>query len=120
MIAPAASSPAFQQLVSFLEAVSLGLLFAFLYDFYRALRSQLLPLTPLISVSADFFVWLIAAVAAVIFFVYRRWGELFIYIYIGLAVGFVLYFCYLSRYVLPLWGKGFGFIARLYRRLAAK
>lgn len=99
-----------------MEAAVLGLLFAFSYDFYRAVRLRLRRLPPLLSAAADCFFWLAAAVTAVLFFVYRRWGEIYIYIYVGLAAGFILYLRYLSRFILPLWQRGFAFLARFFER----
>lgn len=110
-----ASSPAIQQLVAFLEAVALGVLFAASYDLYRAMRMQFRRFPPVLSVATDCFFWIAAAAAAILFLVYRRWGEIYIYIYIGLAGGFMIYLHYFSKYLLPLWQKTF---ARLCRRFA--
>lgn len=112
------SSPVVQQLAAFLEAAALGALFAFFYDLYRAVRMQFRRLPSVLSVAADCFFWIAAAAAAILFLVYRRWGEIHIYIYIGLAGGFMIYLHYLSKYLLPLWQKGCGYFVRLCRRLA--
>lgn len=114
----AVSSPAFQQAVAFLEAAVLGLFFALFFDLYRAVRLQFRRFPPFLSAAADCFFWLAAAAAAVLFFVYRRWGEIHIYIYIGLAGGFICYLRYLSRYILPLLQRSIAFLARLFARPA--
>ncbi|NLA04460.1 MAG: hypothetical protein GX881_01940 [Firmicutes bacterium] len=103
-----------------MEAAVLGLLFAFFYDFYRAVRLRLRRFPPLLSAAADCIFWLAAAVAAVLFFAYRRWGEIYMYIYIGLAGGFICYLRYLSRYILPLWQRSLAFLARFLARLPGK
>lgn len=115
MIGLPTSSTALQQLAAFLEAAALGVLFAFFYDLYRAVRMQFRRLPPFISVTADCLFWTAAAAAAVIILVYRSWSEINIYIYIALAGGFILYFRCFSRYLLPLWLRGGAFVSRICR-----
>ncbi|NMD42383.1 MAG: hypothetical protein GYA86_03620 [Firmicutes bacterium] len=111
-----ASSTSLQQLAAFLEAAALGAIFAFCYDLYRAGRLQFRRLPPFLSVAADFLFWIAAAAAAIGFLVYRRWGEINIYIYIAMAGGFIGYLRLFSSYLLPLWLRGGAFIVRLFRR----
>jgi len=115
---PTIFSPALEQLIAFLEALALGALFAFTFDLYRALRLLFRRLPPALSAAADCLFWLAAAVAAVSFLIYRRWGEIHLYIYIGLAGGFLLYIRFLSGYLLPLWLRSCAYLARLFRRPA--
>lgn len=111
-----ASSTAVQQMVAFLEAVALGALFAAFYDLYRVVRIQFRRLPPVLSVAADCFFWIAAAAAAILFLVYRRWGEIYVYIYVGLAGGFIIYLHNFSRYLLPFWQKVFVQLSQLFAR----
>lgn len=108
-----ASSPAVQQLIAFLEALLLGVVYAAIYDFYRSIGVQLRRFSAYLSFAADCFFWIAAAAATVAFLVYRRWGEIFVYTYGGLAGGFIIYFYFFSKYLFPLWVKGF---AAFFRR----
>lgn len=112
MTGPMISSPALEQLLAFLEALALGALLAFAFDLYRVLRLRFRRLPPALSAIADCLFFLAAAVAAVLFLVYRRWGEIHLYIYVGLAVGFMLYLRYPGNYLLPLFQKGCSSLAR--------
>lgn len=114
------SSPAIQQLIAFAEAVCLGMFFALCHDLYRALRMQFRRPSPALSVILDCLFWIAAAVAAILFLVHRRWGEVHIYVYVGLAGGFALYLHYLSGYLLPLLRRGCALPVRLFRPPAGR
>ncbi len=102
-----ASSPAVQQLVAFLEALLLGTLYAAVYDLYRSIGVRLRRLSAALSFAVDCLFWIAAAAFAIVFFVCRRWGEIFGYTYGGLAGGFIIYFCLFSKYLFPVWEKTF-------------
>ncbi len=107
-----ASSTAVQQIIAFLEALVLGMLYAAAYDLYRSIRAQFrrLPFAP--SFIADCCFWIAAAVATVVFLFYRRWGEIYAYTYGGIAGGFVIYFYCFSEILYPLWRRAFGALFR--------
>ncbi|HPU00737.1 MAG: hypothetical protein GX890_03315 [Firmicutes bacterium] len=110
------AAPALQQLIAFLEAAALGAIYAAVYDVYRSLRLQFRHLPAVLSVTADCLFWAAAAAATILFLFYRRQGEIHAYTYGGLAGGFILYFYFLSGYLLPYWRRGFAFLLRLGRR----
>ncbi len=106
------SSPAVQQLIAFLEALLLGSVYAAVYDFYRSIGVQIRRFSAALSFSADCIFWIAAAAATIAFLVYRRWGEIFVYTYGGLAGGFIIYFNFFSKYLFPVWVKGFSALFR--------
>lgn len=112
MTAPSVSSPAIQQLIAFLEAAAMGVIYAAVYDIYRAARLQFRRLPAALSVIADCLFWVAAAAATILLLFYRRRGEIHVYTYGGLAGGFIVYFYFLSGYLLPFWLKVFGFLFR--------
>ena len=109
------SSLALQQLIAIMEAVALGLIYAAVFDLYRSVRMQFRRMHVVLSVIADCSFWLAAAIATVIFLVYRRWGEVYVYTYVGLAGGFMIYFYFFSNFLLPVWLKGASFLFGLRR-----
>lgn len=101
------SSPALQQLIAFFEALLLGTLYAAVYDFYRSVGVRLRRFSAVLSFAADCLFWIAAAAVTIVFLVYRRRGEIYGYTYGGLAGGFFIYFYFFSKYLFPVWKKGF-------------
>lgn len=109
------SSPSLvlEQFYAFLEAAALGGALAACYDLYRAVRMQgLRRPPPAVLFITDCLFWVVAALACIGTFIFRRWGEVHFYTYLGLAGGSAVYFYRLSRFLLPLWS---GFFAAVFR-----
>jgi spore cortex biosynthesis protein YabQ len=105
------SSLVLEQLYSFLESLVLGVALGASFDLYRAIRLQgrRRSVTAL-SVLTDCLFWIVAAAACIAVIIARRWGEMYVYNYLSIAGGFIGYIYFISRFLLPLWIRLFGFI----------
>ncbi len=89
------------QVQAFLVTVAAGAVTGLLFDFYRIGRGIARPgwfLTGL----GDLLFWFVAVVVVFSFLVYGSWGEVRLYVFIGLALGTWLYYRLVSRLVLRL------------------
>lgn len=89
------------QVMTFLITIMTGILLGTLFDCYRVLRGTFKPKV-LVTWFADLLYWLVAT--AVVFFalVFSNWGELRLYVFIGILSGLGLYYNWLSLYVIRL------------------
>lgn len=85
-----------QQVETFAIIVLTGLILGLLFDSFRVMRSILRPRWMIGSV-ADLTYWLLATVIVFTALLFGNWGELRLYVFIGLLVGVSLYFKFLSR-----------------------
>lgn len=99
------------QTVTFLITIITGLLLGVLFDFYRALRNRMRP-PLLIGSLADLGYWAVATVVAFAGLLLGNWGELRLYVFIGLFGGAFLYYRLFSHWALR-------FIALLLQGIAA-
>ncbi len=116
---PAIDSPSLvlEQLYTFLEALALGAALAAIYDLYRAARRQGCRRPPAAALFiVDCLFWIFAALACLVTFIVRRWGEIHLYTYLGLAAGSGGYFYFLSRFFFPVWNRAFACLYRLARK----
>lgn len=103
-------SPATYQFIIFLEAIIIGFSLGFLLDFYRSLRYAI-KLSYRVTFFADILFWIIVTTASLFIMLIVLWGEVHLYTYAGLVVGFIIYYLLLSRYIIKFWYKIFGFLA---------
>jgi spore cortex biosynthesis protein YabQ len=89
------------QIKNFLITIFNGMLIGLLFDGYRVLRGIMTP-KMLITDLGDLLFWLIATMLVFCTLIFINWGEVRVYIFIGLMIGFVLYMRLFSRYVLCL------------------
>ncbi|WP_170270282.1 spore cortex biosynthesis protein YabQ [Heliorestis acidaminivorans] len=94
-------TPLAQQIYDFLLSAAGGLMIGAGFDLYRTLlrvghRRWWVAIT-------DVIIWLLGAVLFFLFLFWGNWGEIRIYIFLGLAVGLLLYFRFLSGEVRAFW-----------------
>jgi len=78
-----------------------GILLGGLFDCYRVLRGTFKPKV-LVTWFTDLLYWLIATAVVFIALVFSNWGELRFYVFIGILGGLVLYYNWLSLYIIRL------------------
>lgn len=89
------------QIANFLITIFNGMIIGLLFDGYRVLRGIMTP-KMLITELGDLLFWLIATMLVFGTLIFINWGEVRLYIFIGLMIGFVLYMRLFSRYILRL------------------
>jgi len=104
-------SPAVYQLEVFGEALAMGLALGILIDGYRVLRGLVAPPVKVTHL-VDFIFWCVITAVFVTVLMTRFWGELYAYSYLGLALGYLLYFYLLGDHFVFFWSKLFGIIFR--------
>ncbi|EGO64548.1 spore cortex biosynthesis protein YabQ [Acetonema longum] len=101
-----------EQLHTFMVTVAIGAGLGILYDFYRV-GKRAHRLRNLLTAAGDLLYWLVATAAVFFTLLYCNWGELRLYVFLGLASGAFLYFRFLSLYLV----RGLIFIGRICRRI---
>jgi spore cortex biosynthesis protein YabQ len=81
-----------------------GIVLGGLFDCYRVLRGTFNPRI-LITWFTDLLYWLVATAIVFIALVFSNWGELRLYVFIGILGGLGLYYNWLSLYVIRLFSK---------------
>lgn len=84
------------QVETFLLTVVTGMFLGLLFDFYRIMRGVFKPRWLVTSV-ADLLYWLVATVIVFVALLFGNWGEVRLYVFIGLLTGVLLYYWLLSR-----------------------
>lgn len=97
----------------FLTVVTGGLL-GLAFDFYRILRGLFRPRW-LLTAAADLAYWLLATVVVFVALLFGNWGELRLYVFVGLVAGAIGYYRLFSRQAIRLLIG----LLRLMARLAA-
>ncbi len=87
------------QLLSFLYSCVLGFIFEIFYDLFRALRI-VKPHNNLAVFFEDIIFFLIIAIASFIFLLSVTNGEIRAYIILGIIIGFMLFYRFVSRWFL--------------------
>ena len=88
------------QLLTFLFAIVLGLLFCLLYDIFRALRVAVHFSNIAIAVQ-DILFWAVCAFLNFLFFLARTSGEIRLFVIIGIVIGFLVCRVSVSRIIFP-------------------
>ncbi|NLT94978.1 MAG: spore cortex biosynthesis protein YabQ [Clostridia bacterium] len=86
----------FDQLFAFLVTIGIGFLAGILFDIYRVLRLLWAP-RKLGTFIGDILFWLIMTFVVFSLLLVGNWGELRIYVFIGISVGVYLYMRFLSK-----------------------
>lgn len=101
-----------EQVHTFMVTVAIGAGLGILYDFYRV-GERALQLRNLLTAVGDLLYWLVSTAAVFFTLLYCNWGELRLYVFLGLASGAFLYFRFLSLYLV----RVLIFIGRISRRI---
>lgn len=89
------------QLYAFVITLLAGASFGLLFDLYRLLRGWLRPGT-IATVSMDLFFWVVATPVLAVYILMANWGELRLYVLIGVLLGLAFYYLIFSRLVISL------------------
>lgn len=93
-----AIEPVSIQIGNFLMTVFCGLIMGFLFDVYRVLRGKINPKT-LFADLGDLFFWVVTTLMVFALLLLVNWGEVRLYVFLGLLIGLFSYFKLLSRTV---------------------
>jgi len=87
------------QIFTFSVTVVTGMVLGMLFDCYRVMRGAF-KLTKVITWFTDLLYWLIATTVVFIALLASNWGELRLYVFIGIVSGLGVYYNFLSRYAI--------------------
>jgi len=91
--------PVADQIIAFFLLVLLGNLVGGIFDCYRFFR-RIRRLNRWGTNLGDAFFWLIVTVFTYIYLLGSTWGEVRLYVFLGIGLGLFIYLKYLSKYVL--------------------
>lgn len=81
---------------AFFITIGIGMLVAFCYDYYRVVR-RTLRLKKTGTFLGDLIYWLITTVIVFALLLQANWGEMRLYVFLGLGLGAMLYYLLLSK-----------------------
>lgn len=87
------------QLMELVLSLCIGWLLGVLFDAYRVIRNILRPKRFMTAVM-DGMYWLVAVVATFTCLLFSNWAEMRFYIFLGIIVGWISYYKFISGYVL--------------------
>jgi len=87
------------QITTFAITVITGAILGALFDLYRVIKTKI-RFRPLITAVTDILYWLTATVIVFAALLLGNWGELRLYVFIGLITGVTIYYRLFSRYVI--------------------
>jgi len=88
------------QFFAFGVTVLTGVIIGILFDFYRVLRGQKKRPRKLITNLGDLIFWLMATAIAFSCLIFGNWGEVRVYVFIGLLLGLLFYYYFCSRFLI--------------------
>ena len=105
------------QLYQLVIMAAFGLGAAFVYDWLRAAR-RILPHSDMLVAAEDVIFWLLCAVLVPVLIFRLNYGELRLFLFLGIVIGVVLYFVLISRIFLKIALFVFGAVKAVIRILA--
>jgi len=106
----------YDQIIAFAVTIAIGFLAGILFDVYRIIRGLWQP-KRIGTFIGDVIFWFIMTCLVFILLLLGNWGELRIYVFIGITTGYFLYLKYFSKKVQRLIRKIFIFTFKLFRYL---
>jgi len=100
-----------QQIISFFVTVGLGLIMGAIFDFYYILRCFIKPKKVFIHIG-DLFIWLFMILLVFVTLIYTNWGEVRFYVFLGIALGTLVYYIVFSKYLKLFYRFLLNFIAK--------
>jgi len=92
-------TPLSTQFLYFALTVGIGLLIGVAFDLYRILRGLVQP-GKIITNVGDLFFWLLVTILAFVLLIFGNRGEVRFYVFIGIAVGLLVYLNLLSKHII--------------------
>ncbi|NLJ75977.1 MAG: spore cortex biosynthesis protein YabQ [Peptococcaceae bacterium] len=99
---------------AFFMIIAIGIIAAVGFDYYRAVR-RAFRLKKAGFFLGDIIFWLVTTVIVFILLILANWGEMRLYVFLGLGLGVLLYFCLFSKPVSRLIWIKFYILYRLWR-----
>ena len=96
----------YQQTLNFIITIGIGFLVGIIFDIYRVVRSIWQP-KKLGTFIGDIFFWILITFLVFTLLLMGNWGEVRIYVFLGLTLGFTMYIKYFSL-------KGQKFISKFF------
>jgi len=106
--------PIVNQLEYFLWTTLIGAVMAFCFDLYRVIRWKTRP-SRWVTNACDLLIWIAATAFAYITLLGVNWGEVRLYVLLGMALGAFLYYRWFSHGVVKKWNVIFGLFGRIWR-----
>ncbi|MFX4263585.1 spore cortex biosynthesis protein YabQ [Pelotomaculum propionicicum] len=88
--------PLLSQARAFFMTIGIGILAAFCYDYYREIR-RAFRFKKIGTFLGDLIYWLITTVIVFLLLLEANWGEMRMYVFLGLGLGALLYYYLLSK-----------------------
>lgn len=108
------------QFYAFLVTVSIGGIVGILYDIYKVLLSIVRP-KKVVNNLGDLLFWIIVTIIGFCMLIIGNWGEIRLYVFVGIFLGVAIYFKLLSRSFIFLFrnliillGKVFDLLVRMF------
>lgn len=104
-------TPVFLQIKYFLNTVAIGLIIGIIFDFYRAMRFLIRPrkwTTDLL----DIIISILFTSISFLLLLFSNWGEVRLYVFLGIGLGIVVYIRYCSKNILTLWLNWLSFLVK--------
>lgn len=86
------------QMRSFFATIAIGMVVGFTYDYYRVTRGVLRLKSAGVFVG-DIIFWVVTTIAVFLMLLWGNWGEMRLYVLLGLGLGALLYFHFISKSV---------------------
>jgi spore cortex biosynthesis protein YabQ len=106
----------FDQIFAFLVTIGIGFLAGILFDIYRVIRGLWNP-RRLGTYIGDILFWIVMTIVVFTLLLVGNWGEIRIYVFIGIAAGAYLYVRLLSERFQKIIRKSFIFTKKLLTKL---
>lgn len=104
-------TPVFVQFKYFLNTVAIGLIIGIIFDFYRAIRFLVRPRKWTADV-LDVFMSIIFTAMAFLLLLFSNWGEVRLYVFLGIGLGIGVYVRYCSGKILSWWFNWLSFFTK--------
>lgn len=95
-------TPVYLQIKYFLNTIAIGLVMGIVFDFYRALRGMCKPKRWTTDLT-DLLVSSFLSCLVFLLLLFSNWGEVRVYVFLGIGIGLGVYTKYCSRPILNFW-----------------
>lgn len=105
-------APIGKQFISFFLTIGIGMIMAASFDLYRAMRG-VYPVSRKLTAVTDFFYWILLTGLVFALLIFGNWGEVRVYVFLGVIIGVCLYLKFFSRKMIGFYRKCLFFLNRM-------
>lgn len=105
-----------EQLISFVLVMFLGLILGLIFDIYRLLRWVYKP-KKIGTAFGDAMFWFVVTGISYFFLLKSIWGDVRVYVFLGLILGIIIYMYFFSKWVCLGLRKFFSFLCTIVKRI---